>query len=285
MRFLVAYVIIVSAVIGASEASATYSVLIADTRSKQLGAAVATCVPAPLTGVFGSAPGRGAILAQGYVSGDGGNRAVGMIAAGRDPEDVVQAITAEAFDPDASQRQYGIVDTAGRAAVYTGTALDPWLGARSGRSEPFVYTVQGNLLSSDRVLVQAEEAVRAKACDLPERLMLALEAGARDGGGDVRCTPHGLPATSAMLRVDGADGNVVVHLSAVVRTKDSAVARLRQDFDAWRVNHPCSTGGCAGCAAGGNNASPDWPGSLASELSITSILLLARFRRRRLRSK
>jgi uncharacterized Ntn-hydrolase superfamily protein len=105
-----------------------------------------------------------------------------------------------------------------------------------------VYAVQGNFLTSRAVIDQAAEGFASAGCDLPERLMRALEAGAAHGEGDRRCTgPRGIPSDSAFLRVAGGDGDRDPYLDLRVPTSGDAdpLVELRTALAAWRNTHPC----------------------------------------------
>jgi uncharacterized Ntn-hydrolase superfamily protein len=164
----------------------------------------------------------------------------------------------------ASTRQYGIVDLAGRAAGYSGGMTLAYAEDRQGTLGPITYSVQGNILTSAAVLDQAVAAL-PDGCDLPDRLMRALEAGAANGEGDTRCTPDGIPADSAFLQVDreGEPAGTYLVLDVTDTAPESPVALLRAEYDAWRATHPCpapiqvdadpgddtGTGGGCGCAS------------------------------------
>lgn len=130
-----------------------------------------------------------------------------------------------------------------RSAGYTGNGTTAFAADRQGNVDGFAYSVQGNILTSERVLAQAAHAFEQTGCDLAERLMTALEAGAQGGEGDSRCTPHGIPSDSAFLQVESADGSptpsVALHVTS--SGKDDPLPLLRQKLEAWRVDHPCPT--------------------------------------------
>ena len=155
------------------------------------------------------------------------------------PAEIIGAITAPDFDADAALRQYAVVDLEGRTAAFTGAENGLFAADQQGSVDGLVYSVQGNLLTGPRVLDRARAGFEAPACDLPERLMAALVAGAEDGEGDRRCAVDGIPADSAFLRVEQA-GDVIVHLSVVDTGPESAVEALRRELDVWRAAHPCS---------------------------------------------
>lgn len=84
-----------------------------------------------------------------------------------------------AGDPDAENRQVGIVDKYGRTAVWTGSETIDWSGHTEGRH----FSVQGNRLAGPQVLKQVVQVMQnSEHLDLAERFMLALQAGAAAGG-------------------------------------------------------------------------------------------------------
>src|SRR5262249_60110707 len=101
------------------------------------------------------------------------------------------------------------------------------------------FSVQGNILTGPAVLDQAAAAFSSSGCDLADRLMLALEAGAHNGQGDSRCTPMGYPSDSAFLEVDREGEPAGSYLQLVVDQNPPAdpIAPLRSMYDAWRRHH------------------------------------------------
>ncbi len=161
----------------------------------------------------------------------------------------------------------------GHQASFSGTGANPYacdetipgcenLSAQMG---PYLYSVQGNLMSHAATLANtATEFVYGEGCDLADRLMRSLEAGAEEFQGvqlgDNRCTGKGIAGNAAYLIVANADGSTAVELSASL-TDDTwlqgidpntlteeeqdateyrnAVAELRVKYDAWRVDNAC----------------------------------------------
>ena len=121
--------------------------------------------------------------------------------AGESPAAALSAVTAPGADAWhgidlARLRQYGAVTFAAGPVSYTGEWNGDWAGARAGGG----VSAQGNLLRGPEVIDETLRAFErsAGAC-LAERLVTALEAGAR-AGGDRRCVPE-LAALSAFLAV------------------------------------------------------------------------------------
>jgi uncharacterized Ntn-hydrolase superfamily protein len=237
-------------------AFATYSIAATDSATKQVGGSVTSCVSDLDVGiVYGSSPGHGVVHAQAVLDpqSKGKTRAVKDLGADVAPASIVSTITQTSFDPGVRARQFGIVDLAGRAAGFSGGNATAYKGDRQGSFGTFTYSVQGNILTSEAVLDQNIRAFEAGGCDLADRLMRALEGGAQNGEGDSRCTgPKGIPADSAFIEVDEAEGAAGSYLKISVRDtgSESAVTALRARFDVWRLDHPCPSPAPRGVDAG-----------------------------------
>jgi uncharacterized Ntn-hydrolase superfamily protein len=220
----------------------TYSIVAADTQSREVGGAGTSC----LTGddvfvIYRGVPGRGVVHAQAYYSLSSRDRAAELLDEGDTPTAVLDAVTLPSFDPNVAIRQYGVIDVRGASAAFTGTGTMPFAGDRQGAVAQFAYSVQGNILTSAKVLEQAASAFQQSGCDLAEHLMVALEAGAHGGQGDSRCTGMGIPSDSAFLQVESpglAEGD---YLSLHVESsgQENPLPLLRAKLDEWRVQHPC----------------------------------------------
>jgi uncharacterized Ntn-hydrolase superfamily protein len=219
----------------------TYSVVATDSNAREVGGAGTSCVGnLSVSVIYGSVPGHGAVHAQAQLGGGGRDEAVQRLALDEDPASIIAAITATGFDPNAASRQYGIVDLAHRAAGFTGSNTLDHAEDRQGELGAVTYSAQGNILTSAGVLDQAIAALPG-GCDLADRLMLALEAGAANGEGDSRCTPDGIPADSAFIQVDreGEPAGSYLFLDVTDTAPQSPLPLLRAQYDAWRATHPC----------------------------------------------
>ncbi len=201
----------------AAPASATWSILIADTRTGEIAVGSATCLtnidlrentPVLITG-------RGALTAQSAVDTEGFNRGLArdLILDGLTPADILTEL--EAFDPNHQTRQYGFVDARGLAATFSGLQASEWKGGVTGRIErgrpgpddDIVYAVQGNILTGAPVVLMAEQAIidalpaSTDEGDLAEALMLSMEA-AYAFGGDGRCSCDNGPTACGSPPVD-----------------------------------------------------------------------------------
>lgn len=242
-------------------AHATYSIVATDTASRQVGGAGTSCIgSASVRIIYGSVPDKGVVHAQALLGGPGKNAAVMQIGMDVAPESIITAITTTSFDSGAQQRQYGIVDLQGRSAGFTGSQTGPYAEDRQGTLGTLTYSVQGNILTSAAVIDQATSSFTTRGCDLADRLMLALEAGAQGGEGDSRCTPNGIPSDSAFIQVDreGEPAGTYLLLDVTGTAPENPLVMLRAQYDAWRATHPCPPPPPApdAGASGGGDAGP-----------------------------
>jgi len=248
---MVGAIVVAAAISGglSGTARATYSIAATDRATRQMGGSVTSCVGNLDVGiVYGSSPGHGVVHAQAQLSPTGGPkmRAVMMLGMDAAPSMIISTITAPSFDAGFASRQYGVVDLMGRHAGFSGANAMAYKEDRQGTDGTFTYSVQGNILTSGKVLDQAVMGFKNGGCDLADKLMLALEAGAANGEGDSRCTtPRKIPSDSAFIQVDLENGAPGSYLKLSVRGTgtQNPLPMLRAMFDAWRKTHPCASGG------------------------------------------
>jgi uncharacterized Ntn-hydrolase superfamily protein len=224
-----------------SSAYATYSIVGTDAKRGHVGIAMASCVKdTPLWIAAGSAPGKGMIVAQAIPNVSA--RAEGQAALLFDvpPSDIVGYISSTAFDPKAAFRQYGVVSLTGDPVAFTGASNDAYAGDKQGKFGKYTYSVQGNTLTSVKVVDQASAAFASTGCDLADKLILALEAGAKGGEGDSRCTSTGTPASRAYLQVDVPSTVPGSRLAIETGyTTENPLKILRKRYNLWRKINRC----------------------------------------------
>jgi uncharacterized Ntn-hydrolase superfamily protein len=158
----------------------TFSIAARCERTGMLGVAVSTAVP----GVGGIcpfiAPNCGAVSTQSWVNPYLGIDGIALLSKGMSAQAALVKLMSD--DPGRDVRQAGVVDKTGESAAYTGKNCVPWAGHVTGTN----FAVQGNMLvGSSTVESMAAAFERAKDLDLPERLIVVLEAG-QSAGGDKR---------------------------------------------------------------------------------------------------
>jgi uncharacterized Ntn-hydrolase superfamily protein len=220
----------------------TYSIVAADTARREVGGAGTSCLEgSDVHVIYGAVPGRGVVHAQAYYNAEARRRATELLESELAPAEILARITQASFDSSSNIRQYGMVNVRGQSAGFTGDGTTPFASDRQGALPGFAYSVQGNILTSEKVLTQAARGFESSGCDLAERLMSALEAGALGGEGDSRCTGDGIPSDSAFLQVESPDQPVGGYLALRVPSSGPAdpLPLLRAKLEAWRAEHPC----------------------------------------------
>lgn len=218
-------------------ALATYSIAATEVSSGQMGAAVTSCIQGnSLDRVYASSAQRGVVLAQALSYATGRDQAKRLLDFGYSASEAIGFITTRRFDPNFESRQYAVVSFE-EARAFTGRANNFYANQITASTPTLNYAVQGNLLTGPEVLLQAQAAiVESKACDLAERLLEALEAGAENAQGDARCRPFS-PSDAALLRVDNFFGEPVIDISIAGSTRP--IKALRERFEIWRRQNPC----------------------------------------------
>lgn len=252
----------------AAPASATWSVVAADRRTGEIVIASATCVPQDAFARFPArdlmdiqaivVPGRAAAAAQAGVDRTRQNQTLiyRELLRGTPPDEILARLQA---DPALETRQFGIVDLLGRTAGYSGPRNGRVSLHETGRldDEPIFYAIQGNILASERVVIEAVRAFRRASGSLADRVMAAMEAADREGG-DRRCSCDTPPKVNAPCQAKTAhvayllavkptdtnresynDGQYALYLSVTdkdIQPTENAnpVITLRMRYEAWK---------------------------------------------------
>lgn len=248
--------------------SATWSIVAVDRETGRVVIASATCVAQgvirsfPAEGLWDVqavvVPGRGGAVAQAAVDRTRANQHLlrRELAEGTDPHRILELLSE---DPALEGRQFGIVDLEGRSAGFSGARNGAASLAVQGavRGTGIHVSIQGNLLASDAVVLDAMAAFLAAEGSLEDRVMAAMEAADR-AGGDARCictTPpvpdapcaHRTAHVAYILAADPTDtpdpdhharGNWSLFLEATdedITPEENAnpVVTLRMRYDAW----------------------------------------------------
>lgn len=177
------------AVVLAGPARATWSIVLYNRVTGECGVAVTSCVPGSSVGFWVPVivVGEGAGAAQSFVDTTGGTRVRirDGFRNGEAPADILAALAV--LDPGHQTRQYGLVGRGGAPVAFTGNQNFAAALHRTGRIGDWDYAIQGNILTGDPVIVEAERALLASTGDCTQRIMAALEGG-RIMGGDGRCS-------------------------------------------------------------------------------------------------
>lgn len=252
---------------GVVPASATWSIVMADTETREVAAGTVTCLNnydlLDLVPVIVVEKGAGAVQAAGDFAGNRRPIIFEGLMDGTSPEDMLATL---AMFAGHQSRQIGIVDTQGRMITFTGSLANQWAGGVVGSFGTTVYAIQGNILAGDCVVPAIEDALINTPGDYPDKLLAGMVA-ARMMGGDGRCSCSpsnplicGCPpdpfeksghiggiivarvgdTDDAVCDLYGcADGDYFLRLN-VARQQSSApdpVDQLQDLFDQWRSDH------------------------------------------------
>jgi uncharacterized Ntn-hydrolase superfamily protein len=212
---------------------ATWSIIVADPKTNEIGIAGASCTIS-VYGIGLIVPGKGAIVVQAMSNPLARLKGFRMIMDGATPAAILETIRHPDYDPEEQQYAILCMSDMKHPVTYTGTKTITHNGAVTGNG----ISIQGNTLTHPEELQAIfDAAVKAQNDSLPiqDILMLALEAGAKYGG-DKRCGER--KASSAFIIV-AKPGDVEKYwLNLVIYGTDDrthAVEALRQKFDKWKV--------------------------------------------------
>jgi uncharacterized Ntn-hydrolase superfamily protein len=205
---------------------ATFSIVARDPESEAVGIAVHSKFVSVGSVVPFAAADAGAVATQSFANVAYGPDGLDLLREGHDAEEAVEALVED--DPEAEQRQVGIVGQDGSVASFTGQECFDYAGDRQGEH----YAVQGNILENEETLDAMVEAFEAGDGGLPERMLDALEAG-NEAGGDSR------GEQSAALYVakpeGGYDGNNDRWIDVRVDDHEDPIDELRRVFKLYDV--------------------------------------------------
>ena len=155
---------------------ATFSIVARDMQNGDLGVAVQSKFLAVGSVVPWASANAGAIATQAMANISYGPDGLRMLADGMSAADALEHLLAN--DDGRDHRQIGIVDRAGSAVAFTGSACHNWAGHRTGDG----YACQGNILAGAVVVDAMAETFERSSGELAERLVAALSAGQTAGG-------------------------------------------------------------------------------------------------------
>jgi uncharacterized Ntn-hydrolase superfamily protein len=181
----------------AATAHATWSVIALDRQTGTVVIASATCVTQEAFTRFPArdlrdiqaivVPGKGVAAAQAGVDRSRENQRLifAELQKGTPPAAIIAQLQG---DPRIASRQFGIVDMQGRTAGFSGPGNGKVSLDRQGQvpGTEIFYSIQGNILASEAVVLDAVQAFTAARGALTDRVMAAMEA-ADAKGGDSRC--------------------------------------------------------------------------------------------------
>jgi uncharacterized Ntn-hydrolase superfamily protein len=157
----------------------TFSIVARDPATGELGVAVQShwfCVGAV---VSWAEAGVGAVATQSFVDPSYGPLGLALMRAGKSAPDTLKALLAG--DEARDVRQVAMIDAEGRVAAHTGAKDIQAAGHVVGNG----FSVQANLMASEKVWPAMARAFEETKGDLADRMLAALDA-AQAAGGDIR---------------------------------------------------------------------------------------------------
>lgn len=170
--------------------SATWSISVINVKTGEVVVAGATCIQdfnviQPITSVV---VGKGAGNSQSGVFHGAKVRIFNGLMAGQTPQEILDVIVNDA--PNLPLHQFGVVGLNGPPVTLTGSNNGGAALGVAGSVGDLRYAIQGNVLASDEVVFAAVQALEQSEGDLGQRVMIAMEAAAAEGG-DGRCSCTG----------------------------------------------------------------------------------------------
>lgn len=162
-----------------TDLSHTYSIVARDTATGQLGVAVQTHWFAVGRRVPWARAGVGAVATQSFTNPSYGPRGLAMLESGMSARETLDSLIAT--DDGRDLRQAAVIAANGEVAAWTGERCIQYAGHLLGDN----FSVQANMMLTDRVWTAMAYAFENSRGPLAERLLSALEAG-QSAGGDIR---------------------------------------------------------------------------------------------------
>jgi uncharacterized Ntn-hydrolase superfamily protein len=229
----------------------TFSIVCADSTTREVGSAGASCVDLIAFGIQDAGflgqlfPDIGAVNTQAMYNPQNQQRVAERMKTGDSPEQLATWVYENDVEDNPDVRQYGFVKFMGasaQSAGFTGQSCIDYKNHISGTIDGIAYAIQGNILSGQHVLDSMEARFRRAKGTLACKMMEAMQ-GANSIGADIRCEPNGTSSLFAFIKVakptDQAD-NPYLSLSIVTSNGERVepINELQRLFD---ESYSCST--------------------------------------------
>ena len=253
MKSILLSLIFFSTFVSFVHAQDTFSIVAADSATRETASAGASCVDLFSAGYTDATflgdllPDRGAINTQASYLAANQNNARARMRAGDSPAQIIDWLTTHDVQSNPSIRQYGIVGFTGSnvsAAGYTGTNCLDYKNNIKGSINGIYYSIQGNILLGQIVLDSMEAQFKRAEGDLACRMMAALQ-GAKRIGADTRCTADSTSSLFAFIKVAQSTdtyGNpsFIMSVKTHAHTHIEPIDSLQVLFD---LQHNCTSTG------------------------------------------
>jgi uncharacterized Ntn-hydrolase superfamily protein len=203
---------------------ATFSIIAYDAEAKEWGVAVASREVAVGHAVPWARVNAGVVATQAWINPLFGMDGLDMMENGFSAQQTLTALLER--DEEDDTRQLALIDASGNVAAFSGTKLGNWFGDLQGEG----YSIQGNTLATDSVLIKMEQAFLGTRGPLALRLINALLAGDAEGG-----DRRGRQSASLLVVREGAGlrGVMDVFYDLRIDNHPEAPAELAEAFKQW----------------------------------------------------
>lgn len=229
----------------------TFSIVCADSTTREVGSAGASCVDLIAFGIQDASflgqifPDTGAINTQAAYLQANQQRVAQRMKTGDSPEQIATWVYENDVEDNPDIRQYGFVKFMGaspQAAGFTGQSCIDYKNHVTGSIDGIAYAIQGNILSGQHVLDSMEARFRRAKGTLACRMMEAMQ-GANSIGADTRCEPNGTSSLFAFIKVakpTDKSNQPYISLSVVTSNGERVepINELQRQFD---LAYACST--------------------------------------------
>jgi uncharacterized Ntn-hydrolase superfamily protein len=208
-KFLISILLLLIAGTLHLNAQDTFSIVAADSSTREVGSAGASCVDLFSAGIPDASflgdllPDTGAINTQAYYLVANQNNARARMREGLSPAQIINWLVFNDVQGNSTRRQYGIAGFNGAevsSAGFTGANCDNYKNHATGSIDGIYYSIQGNILLGQMVIDSMESRFRKQEGDIACRLMAALQ-GAKMVGADTRCSSDGTSSLFAFVKV------------------------------------------------------------------------------------
>jgi uncharacterized Ntn-hydrolase superfamily protein len=266
-----------SLIAGRLSSQDTFSIVAADSLSREVGSAGASCVDLFQFGIADASflgdllPDTGAINTQASYLAANQNNARARMRAGDQPAQIISWLTANDVGGNSAVRQYGITGftgTAVAAAAHTGASCLNYKNHITGNIGGIYYSIQGNILLGQNVLDSMESRFRKAQGDLACRLMAALQ-GAKMVGADTRCASNNTSSLFAFIKVAQPSdpyGSPSFKLTVKTANNDS-IEPIDSLQTLFSTQHSCLV---AAIRENGKAAFTVWPSPAHDELKVSA---------------
>lgn len=214
----------------------TYSIVARDPVNGEMGVAVQSHWFSVGSIVSWGEAGVGVVATQSFVNPSFGMKGLELLRSGKSPQEAVDELIAA--DDGRDVRQLAILDVKGRSASYTGKNCIPEAGNIAKEN----YSVQANMMLTDKVWGAMSEAFENSTGPLAERMIAALEA-AQNAGGDIR----GQQSACILVVRGEATGNLWEDRLIDLRVEDNenAVQEIKRILKVYRAYEHMNNGDVA----------------------------------------